>query len=125
MENSAEIMKVGEKLVDFCRRGENLKAIDALYSDKVESHEAVSMPGMPEGVNGIEAIRKKNKDWEETMETHKMEVDGPFPCGNRFAVYYNIDATDKKTKKRMQMKEVGLYTVRDGKIIKEEFFYSM
>jgi ketosteroid isomerase-like protein len=26
---------------------------------------------------------------------------------------------------RMQMEEVGLYTVEDGKIVREEFFYSV
>ncbi|WP_347358679.1 nuclear transport factor 2 family protein [Bdellovibrio sp.] len=125
METQSEALKVGQTLVELCKKGENLRAVDQLYSDRIESHEAVSMPGMPEGVNGIEAIRKKNREWDETMNVHSMEVDGPFPCGDRFAVYFKIDATDKKTQKRMKMNEVGLYTVHNGKIIKEEFFYAM
>jgi ketosteroid isomerase-like protein len=27
--------------------------------------------------------------------------------------------------KRMQMDEIGVYTVKNGKIVREEFFYSM
>jgi limonene-1,2-epoxide hydrolase len=36
-------------------------------------------------------------------------------------VQYDIDVTDKNSKKRMQMSEVGVYTVKDGKIVREEF----
>jgi ketosteroid isomerase-like protein len=31
--------------------------------------------------------------------------------------------TPKATGKRMQMDEVAVYTVRDGKIVEERFFY--
>ena len=27
--------------------------------------------------------------------------------------------------KRMKLEEAGLYTVKDGKVVKEEFFYAM
>jgi len=37
------------------------------------------------------------------------------------AVQYDIDVTDKESKKRIQMSEVGVYTVKDGKIVREEF----
>jgi hypothetical protein len=36
-------------------------------------------------------------------------------------VQYDIDVTDRNSKKRMQMSEVGVYTVKDGKIVREEF----
>lgn len=125
MEVSQETLNVGKRLVELCQKGENVKAVDQLYAQDAESLEAVSMPGMPDKVRGIEAIRRKNKEWEAGMEVHSMEVEGPFPFGDRFAVVYKIDASDKKTKERMKMEEVALYTVRSGKIIREEFFYSM
>ena len=34
---------------------------------------------------------------------------------------YDADVTDKNSKKRMQLSEVGVYTVKDGKIVREEF----
>lgn len=125
METSTDTLRVGKKLVDFCKRGDNMKAIEELYSGDIESQEATSMPGMPDHMQGIEAIRRKNKVWDDTMEVHSSQIDGPFPLGDRFAVHFKYDATEKKTNKRMTMEEVGLYTVRDGKIIKEEFFYTM
>ncbi|BEV67826.1 SnoaL-like domain-containing protein [Bdellovibrio bacteriovorus] len=32
---------------------------------------------------------------------------------------------ERKINKRIKLEKVALYTVRDGKIIKEEFFYTM
>jgi hypothetical protein len=55
-------------------------------------------------------------------------VKGPFPHGDRFARYFDFDVTAKAgpmAGNRMQMQEVGLYTVAGGKITREEFFYSV
>jgi hypothetical protein len=48
--------------------------------------------------------------------------------GNRqdqFAVLYEMDFTQKSSGQRMQMSEVALFTVANGKIVQEEFLYSM
>jgi ketosteroid isomerase-like protein len=51
-------------------------------------------------------------------------VDGPFiGDGDKFAVYYNYDVTSKPRNQRVTMEEMALYTVRDGKIVREQFFY--
>ena len=42
---------------------------------------------------------------------------------DRFAVIFELDATMKATGTREAMKEVALYTVKGGKIVREEFFY--
>ncbi len=125
MELSQETLTVGKRLVELCQKGENVKAVDQLYARDAESLEAISMPGMPDKVRGIETIRRKNQEWERGMKVNSMTVEGPFPFGDRFAVVYKVDATDKKTKERMKIEEVGLYTVHNGKIVREEFFYSM
>ena len=36
-------------------------------------------------------------------------------------VQYDADVTDKKSKERRKLSEVGVYTVKDGKIVREEF----
>lgn len=54
---------------------------------------------------------------------HKAEVFGPYPHDNRFAVRFLYDITNKPSGKRMTMDEVGLFTVENGKIVREEFFY--
>lgn len=42
---------------------------------------------------------------------------------DRFTIIYDYDATSMQTGKRKHMKEVALYTVDDGKIVREEFYY--
>ena len=36
-----------------------------------------------------------------------------------------MDVTPKASGERMQMDEVAVYTVKDGKIVQEEFLYAM
>lgn len=116
-------LEVGKKLMDLCQRGENLKAIETLYSPDIVSIEAVAMPDFPKEMRGIDEIKKKNKEWVDNADVHSAEAHGPFPAGDRFAIYYKYDMTNKKNNQRTEMEEMGLYTVKDGKIVKEEFFY--
>jgi hypothetical protein len=34
---------------------------------------------------------------------------------------FDVDVTDKASKKRRQMSEVGIYAVKEGKVSREEF----
>ncbi len=115
---------VGQEFVAYCKAGKNLEAIEKFYSANVVSLEAVAMPNIGQTQQGIEAIKGKNKWWVENHEVHGGEVSGPFPNGNRFIVHFKYDVTPKHTGKRMTMEEMGLYTVENGKIVKEEFFYT-
>ena len=114
---------VAEELVSFCRSGRNLDAINALYSPDIVSIESMGNEQMPREMKGIDAIRQKNTWWGENNEVHAATVDGPFVGDDKFAVYYNYDVTFKPTGKRQAMEEMALYTVRDGKVVREQFFY--
>jgi len=119
--------EIGRKLVELCREGRNLEAL-SLYSPRAVSVEAQGSETMPAVMEGIDAIRGKNEWWLANNEVHSANVKGPFPNGDRLAVIFNYDFTAKAgpfAGKRMQMEEVGLYTVENGKIVREEFFYSM
>ena len=43
--------------------------------------------------------------------------------GDQFALRFKFDITPKATGERATMDEVGLYTVKDGKITEERFYY--
>jgi hypothetical protein len=121
-------LEVGKKLVDLCKQGKGLEAIDKLYDKNIVSIEAMSSPAMPAKMEGISAIREKNDWWYKNHEVHSAEVKGPWPNGDRFAVYfkYEVTATSGKMKgQRFAMEETALYTVKGDKIIQEEFFYHM
>lgn len=118
------VAQVGEKLCALCREGRNLDAIEQLYADNIVSVEASPMEGMPRTMEGIEAVRGKNEWWYANHEVHGGDVKGPFPHGeDRFAVHYVMDVSPKEQGERMSFEEVAVYTVSDGKIVREEFFY--
>jgi ketosteroid isomerase-like protein len=115
---------VAEELVSLCRTGRNLDAINNLYSPDIVSIESMGNATMPREMRGIDAIRGKNKWWSENNTVHSATVEGPFVTdGDKFAVYYNFDVTAKQTGQRNQMEEMALYTVKDGKVVREQFFY--
>lgn len=124
------VNEVGEKLVAMCRENKNLDAIAELYADDVVSVEAMEPPGpqFDRVTTGRDAVRKKNEWWISAHDVHGGEISGPFPHGDRFAVVFKHEVTSKEgpmAGQRMSMEEVALYTVADGKITREEFFYSM
>src|SRR5262249_48189537 len=99
------------------------KCLDELFSKDAVSVEAFAPPGQDPVATGLQAIKGKGEWWNNNHEVHKGEVFGPYPNGNRFAVRFYFDLTNKPSGKRMQMDEVVVLTVEKGKIPREEFFY--
>lgn len=115
---------VAEELVSLCRAGRNTDAIRNFYSSEIVSVESMGNEAMPSETKGIDAIMEKNKWWNENNIVNSANVEGPFIAdGDKFAVHYNYDVTSKQTGKRNQMEEMALYTVKDGKVVHEHFFY--
>jgi ketosteroid isomerase-like protein len=121
------LKEIGERLVDLVKQGKNLDAVYELYGKDIASIEAADSPtGQGRVSKGVEAVEGKNKWWAENHEVHGASVKGPYPHGeDRFAVIYSYDVTFKPSGQRFEMEEVAVYTVADGKIVQEEFFYSM
>jgi ketosteroid isomerase-like protein len=116
---------IAQELVALCREGKNLDAIARLYSPQVSSTEPVGGPDMPATVHGIDAVRGKNEWWFNAHDVHSSSTHGPFVGEHEFVVQYEYDATHKESGRRMLMRELAHYTVKDGKIVREEFFYHM
>ena len=111
---------VAKKVVELTRKQAWYDALD-LYDDNVVSVEAYSMGGGSPETRGKEGVRGKVDWWVNAMEVHRFDASDPFVANDRFVVQYDADVSDKKTKKRSKMSEVGVYTVKDGKIVREEF----
>jgi ketosteroid isomerase-like protein len=116
-------LEVGKKLVELCKQGKDDQCIEALYANDIVAIEAMAMPNMPAEQRGKDAIRGKAKWWRDHHQVHSSSVEGPWPLGDRFVVHFHYDITNKDDGKRQQMDEAALYTVKDGKIVREEFFY--
>jgi hypothetical protein len=118
--------EIGQKLVDLCKANKNEEAMKTLYASDIVSVEAMAPPGQSTEVKGLPACAEKGKMWAARMEVHGAVVEGPFTHGSdKFAVFFDYDVTEKAGNKRFHMKEVGIYTVKNDKITREEFYYSM
>ena len=115
---------VAEELVSFCKAGRYMDAVNALYSPDIVSVESMGSETMPREMKGIDAIRGKGQWWADNNEVHSATVAGPFVGDDQFAVYYSFDSTFKPTGQRNVMEEMALYTVKDGKVVREQFFYN-
>jgi hypothetical protein len=113
--------EVAKKLVELCRKGEWMQAIDSFYAEDIVSVEPRAMENIPAEMRGLDQVRGKTQWFMDNHEIHDSKVSGPFVAGDKFVVQFDIDVTDKASKERMQMCEVGIYTVKEGKVIREEF----
>jgi len=98
---------------------------DTLYDEHVvcqESEKAASM-GIPVFTNGLEAVKRKGIERRATIETvHSYTCSEPIVAGEFFSVVLKQDVTFKG-KPRVTLEEIGVFHVKDDKIIKEQFFY--
>ena len=115
------VQDIANDLVALCKAGDFDAAGQKYWADDVVSIEA--MPGDMAEVRGKDAVKGKGDWWSANHEVHSSEVEGPYVNGDQFVVRFKMDLTVKATGERNQMDEVGLYTVRDGKIVEERFFY--
>jgi len=108
--------EVAKKVVELARKQAWYEALDTLYDNDIASVEATA----PES-RGKEAVRGKIDWWVNAMQVHSFKASEPFVAHNRFVVEYDADVTEKESEKRQKMSEAGVYTVKDGKIVREEF----
>jgi len=116
--------QVAKKVVELVRKQAWREAVDTLYDENIVSVEARTMDGSSPETRGIGGVRGKVDWWVDNMQVHSFKASGPFVAHDRFVVQYDADVTDKGSKKRLQLSEVGVYTVKDGKIVREEFLPS-
>lgn len=113
--------QVAERLVSLCRAGKIAEAGTELYADNIESVEPEYGP--TKSAKGKHAVGEKGKQFAEMIEErHGGSFSEPVIGGRYFTVAMILDATFKG-QGRMTMDEICLYEVKDGKIVKEQFFY--
>jgi SnoaL-like domain len=108
--------EIAKEVVELVRKQVWHEALDTLYDNDVVSVE----PTEPQ-TRGKKGVRGKIDWWVNAMEVHSFNASEPFVARDRFVVQYDADVTDKKSKQRRKLSEVGVYTVKDGKIVCEEF----
>lgn len=124
---AGETREIAETLLRYCRTNETGKGLDTLYSPDVVSVEACCMPESDSReTRGIEALRGKHAWWADAMEPIESGVERPFLHGDdRFGAIFHGRWREKASGKVFDLRELAIYTVADGRIVREEFFYTM
>jgi hypothetical protein len=116
--------EVASRLVQLCREGKNVNAINELYDDNVVSFEPEGSPMAGKTVGRDAVLESTNKWFDSVEQLHSAQISDPIVAGNFFACTMTIDATYKE-RGRNSMDELCVYEVRDGKIVKDQFFYNV
>jgi hypothetical protein len=113
--------EIASRLVELCRQGDFEKAQKELFAKDAISIEPYSTPDFQKETKGLDAILEKGKKWSAMVETyHDMKVSEPLLADNPFAVTMFMSVT-MKGRGRMDMTELCVYQVKDGKIVSESF----
>lgn len=116
------IHEVAARFNELAQQEKWFQIQDELFADDVRSIEPSHSPWF-KNAEGKTAIRKKGEDWIKRIEAvHSTHTTEPVVGGHHFAVGREADITVQGLG-RIQINQVMLYEVKDGKIISEQFFY--
>jgi SnoaL-like domain len=110
---------IAKSFTEMCSKGEFDAAGKKFWSDDIISREP--MTGDMAELKGRKAVEGKGAWWYANHTVHNFQVEGPYVHGDQFVVRFKMDVTPKGGQ-RAHMDEVGLYTVKNDKIVEESFF---
>ena len=113
-----EIQQIAAEVVQLIREGKNKDAKDKFYATDI-----ISVEGNGDKVQGIEAVLQKSADWMAQIgELHSASVSDPLVAADHFTIVMKMDITYVNGYRGV-LDEVGVYEVKDGKIVFEQFFF--
>lgn len=105
--------------VELCNQGKNFDVMRTMYAPDI-----VSVESDGKETAGQMPVIHKSEVWQGNNNVRSEKVRGPFFNGpNQFAVHFTFEVTRKASGKPVTLEEVGVYTVKDDKITREQFFY--
>ena len=114
--------EVANRFNELSQQGNWMQIQEELFSDDAQSIEPPHAQGL-QSVHGREAIKQKGEMFQSMVEEmHGGYSSEPVVAGNHFALAMGMDVT-MKGMGRSKMDEIAVYEVKDGKIVKEQFFY--
>ncbi len=113
--------QIGQAVVEhFNRGGADRELWDKYWHPGAESIEG---EGMAMSWRGRKAIQAKGEWWSANNTVHSARAEGPFVGATGFSIRFRMDTQDKSTGKRTNHDEIGVYTIQNGKVVREEFMY--
>jgi ketosteroid isomerase-like protein len=117
----ATTAEVAKDFTDLLKAGDHEGAAAKYNSPDIVSIEA--MDGPMARLQGTAAVQAKGEWFYSNHDIHAFSAEGPYVNGDQFIVNFYVDLTPKETGQRNASHEMGLYTVKDGKIVEERFYY--
>jgi hypothetical protein len=121
------VQSLAREFVDLCNQGKNFDVMEKMYAPDIVSVEASG-----EQVGGKRPVIEKSRRWGASNTIHGEKVRWPFfddatgasdRSSGQFAVHFTFEVTPKSTGRPVTLEEVGVYTVKDNQITREQFYY--
>jgi hypothetical protein len=121
----AAIDDIARDFTAMLRLGQFEVAGETFWSPDVTSAEPAALSeDIPATVSGVAAVRAKCIARFGTARIDDLGIDGPFVTGDQFALFLDMLITDPASGHAEPLSEIAIFTVRDGRIIEERFFYA-
>ena len=118
------VESVAGKFMELVNQGKHFEVMRTMYAPEMVSVEADGREFV-----GKDVVIHKSEVFQGNNNILGQDLRGPFFLGDRnsssgrFAVYTSLDFAPKSGGERQRHDEVGLYTVKNDTITREEFFY--
>ena len=118
------VQTVAGKFIDLVNQGKHFEVMRTMYAPDMVSVEADGREFV-----GKDVVIHKSEVFQGNNDILGQDLRGPFFLGDpnansgRFAVFTALDFTPKAGGARVTHEEVGLYTVKNDMITREQFFY--
>jgi len=114
--------EIADRLIQLARKGDFETAQAELFADDAVSIEPHATPDFEKETKGLKAIRKKADKWNSMVrEMHSITVSDPILASNSFACIIRMNVSMKE-RGQMDLTEICVYQVKDGKIVSEQFY---
>lgn len=112
------LQTIAGQFVEMCNQGKNFDVMHTMYAPDI-----VSIEPSGEETAGKTSVIQKSERFQAQNPISGEKVLGPFfNSPNQFAVHFTFEITPKATGRLITVEEVGVYTVKDNTITREQFF---
>jgi hypothetical protein len=121
------LQTLAKEFVNLVNQGRHFDVMEAMYAPDIVSVEATGVQ-----VAGKGPVIEKSRRWQAENSITGGKVRGPFfdtadgsagQSSGQFAVLFEVDVTPKSTGRPVTLEEVGVYTVENDQITREQFYY--
>lgn len=118
------VRAIAGKYMELCGQGKHFDFMRSFYAPEMVSVEANGREFV-----GKEPVIHKSEVFQGNNTFHSQDLRGPFFMGDadsasgKFGVYIALEFSPKAGGNRLKHEEVGIYTVKNDIVTREEFYY--